>query len=150
MICRAGASPITLVRGLVYRPPAPAFRPPPGRFRRGPITSAAGCQIARLSGLSPAPHIAFPGSLVATCGRWCRYKPLVSALLQKVAEVHRIVSIARLSGLSDQIHASSHRLRNCHCVLQVPCLEPLPPVRSAVRYRLGAQLPPAILLSTRY
>ena len=60
MICRAGASPITLVRGFVFRPPAPAFPPPPGRFRRGPITSAAGCQNARLSGLSPAPRIAFP------------------------------------------------------------------------------------------
>jgi hypothetical protein len=57
VICRAGASPITRVCGPVLRPPAPAFPPPPGRFRRGPINSAAGCQIARLSGLSRSPRI---------------------------------------------------------------------------------------------
>lgn len=77
-------------------------------------------------------------SLLATRGRWCRYKPLVSALLQKVAEVHRIVSIAR-AGLSAQILASGQRLRDCHGVFKVSCPKPFPPVWAAVRYWLNTK-----------
>ena len=89
---------LTVVTCVVYPRPGSSLSAATSEPSAAVPISATGCQIARLSELSRSPRIVTHRSLLATRGRWCRCKPPVSALLQKVAEVHRIVSIARLSG----------------------------------------------------